>query len=40
LQSRETLDTDLIIVIMILIGVIGYVSDYLMLLLTRKAMHA
>jgi sulfonate transport system permease protein len=40
LQSRETLDTDLIIVIMILIGVIGYVSDYLMMLLTRKAMHA
>lgn len=39
LQSRETLETDLIIVIMILIGVIGYVSDYLMLLLTRRFVH-
>jgi len=39
LQSRETLETDLIIVLMILIGVIGYISDYLMLLLTRRFVH-
>jgi NitT/TauT family transport system permease protein len=36
LQSRDTLDTPLIIVLMILIGALGVASDALMLLLIRR----
>lgn len=36
LLSRENLDTDLIIVLMAIIGVIGFISDFLMVRLTRR----
>jgi sulfonate transport system permease protein len=39
LQSRETMDTPLIIAMMIIIGVIGVVTDWLMLNFMRHVLH-
>ena len=36
LQSRETLNTELIIALMVIIGVLGILTDWPMLLIMRK----
>lgn len=39
LQSRETMDTPLIIAMMVIIGVLGVLTDWLMLMFMRHVLH-